>query len=308
MKVGYVGIFNEVVISKAYHNYGYTRATLIQLKKYFGNDNVEIITHKNNFNDYDALFIDEGANFENYKWNKIGGDFSKTISNLNQLNNYKGKIYYNKTKEIPDYNNLINKRKLNITNFKMPDFIPIDFILSSDKLALGDSHTTSVVEEGFAVKSINGKTLYSYIKDGLNIFVPDHIKHLRFYAGNIDIRFHFYRLNVNLSEIVLELEKQLLNLQLETIDIIQPLYIEPETREMSSTMGSYKGQFFYGSLEERQKIRDNFSKLLEEMCIRNSWNYLKWNNLILNENNVMDVTCMEPKRGPHLKYEYYMFK
>lgn len=302
-KIGYIGIFNEVVTSQSYHNFGWTNANMEQLKTIA--NRVEILNWKSDLNAWRYLFIDEGVNFSGESWNKIGGDFSKVIPKLEKLNNYRGICFHNKLREFPDYFDLIKKRKelAHLTYTPQFEIKSIDFIKT--KLILGDSHATSVMSPNWAVNSINGKTLFSFLRDGIKTFIPDSVEHLRFYAGNIDIRFHWTRLNQDLNIVALELETQLKSLGIK-IDLVQPLPIDPETRKQSSTMGSYLGRPYWGTFQERKINRDIWSNLLREMCSRNNWTYLEWPETITDANGALRIECMEPKRGPHLNPRFYM--
>jgi hypothetical protein len=316
MKIGYVGIFNEVAKTKRFHGWGYVRTNIGQLQDlgYV----VDVLNMDSDFNSYDKLFIDEGVNFTNLQWNKPGGDFTKVIPKLRQLAEYNGQIYFNANKEFPDYLDLISKRKLKLWNsdllqdnalsqIKNLKPLAIDFCLSSHNLILGDSHATSVWEKDWSITTINGKTLWSFLKDDIKSYVKPNNKVLRFYAANIDIRFHFHRLNIDLQTIANELENQLVALNID-VQLVQPLPIESETRLMSSTMGSYKGKPFYGSQLQRQLIRDTWSNLLQQMCTRHNWKYLMWSDELYDETRGLKISCMEPRRGPHLSPEFYLLK
>lgn len=302
-KIGLLGIFNEISTSKIHHGYGYIQTLIVQLESLLDKE-VVILNTESDLSDYKYLFIDEGVNFVNKSWNKIGGDFTKTLIKLEKLNNFEGKIFYNALKEIPDYQHMIEKRKLDAT-YKQKIFTAIDFISLTDKLVLGDSHSVSVHESGFAMNTINGKTMNGFLNESLKMYVPDNITHLRFYAGNIDIRFHFHRLNVDLNQFIDELENQLINLNLKQIDIVQPLPIEDESRKLPGT-GLYNGQPFYGTWEERNEIRNNFSNFLEDMCIRNKFTYIKWPSHFVDENNKLKFEIMEPRQSVHIKPIHYI--
>lgn len=302
-KIGLLGIFNEISTSKIYHGYGYIKTLIVQLESLL-NSEVIILNAESDLLDYTSLFIDEGANFTNKSWNKIGGDFTKTLIKLNKLNKFEGKIFYNALKDIPDYQDLVTKRKLNV-QYVQKTFTPIDFIILTNKLVLGDSHSVSVHTTDFAINTINGKSINGFLTEGLKTYIPSNIKHLRLYAGNIDIRFHFHRLNVNLMSLVNNLENQLLELNLQNVDIVQPLPIEDESRILPG-IALYKGKPFYGTWNERNDIRNTFSNLLEDMCKNNNFTYLKWPSYFVDENQKLKFEIMEPRQSVHIKPIYYM--
>jgi len=304
-KIGLFGVFNEVTNSEAYHSYGYVKCLKSQIK-YLLDKDVDVLNYKSDLSQYKYIFIDEGVNFINQTWNKIGGDFSKVISNIEKLNKFEGKIFYNKLKCIVDYQHLINKRNLDVTYLDNKKWIGINFLELTNKMVLGDSHSTSVFENGFAINTINGKTLNGFLEEGIKNFIPDNIDTLRLYAGNIDIRFHLHRLNVNLEEFVKRLEQQLNNLNI-NCEIVQPLFIEDESRKIPGS-GQYKKQNFYGTWNERNEIRNKLDILLSDMCRRNDFRYIVWPNDYVDLDGKLKFEYMEPKGSVHLSPKKYLFK
>jgi hypothetical protein len=302
-KIGLIGIFNEVVTSQAYHGYGYVSTLKAQIENLM-NYEVDILNYKSNIHNYKYLFIDEGVNFAN-SWNKIGGDFTRTLIKLNEFNSYEGGVYYNALRVLPDYQDMVKKRKLAIPYLKKDlDFFPIDFRVLSNGLILGDSHATSVYEPGWSINAVNAKTLHGFLKEGIKSYLTDNCKHLRFYAGNIDIRFHYKRLDVDLKQVIADLEQQLLDLNID-IDIVAPLAIEAESRVIPKSV-MYKAKPFYGTFEERDAIRKTFDQLLEQMCLKNGFKYLTWPESY-SENGKLKFSVMEPKSSIHLSPKFYMF-
>jgi hypothetical protein len=138
------------------------------------------------------------------------------------------------------------------------------------------------------------------------MYVPDHIESFRLYAGNIDIRFHFHRLNVDLKEFVDKLEQELLSLNISDIELVAPLYIENESRKLPGT-GLYKKQPFYGSWQEREDIRVEYTKLLEDISFKNGWKIIYCPKEYINEKGELDFKYMEPKGSVHLSPNYYLY-
>jgi hypothetical protein len=308
--IGYIGIFNDVVVSEAYHGFGWTRATKGQLEMM--GYHVDILDSDSDLSLYTELYIDEGVNFQDNKWNKIGGDFTKVEKKLTALNQWTGTIKYNSLRGFPTYTDLIEKRKLKSTLDLSPPKIfiePIVFADQTTKMVIGDSHATSVWEPNYALLSINGKTQHSYIGDGIINHIKPHIRTLRFYAGNIDIRFHIHRLNIDVKQYVKNLFLQLIELRKMGIivELVQPLPIEDESRKLPLT-GQYKGANFYGTCEERMAIRLEIDRLYRHLCEKWGIIYITWPKHYQEISGRLSFSYMEPKSSVHLSPKHYKYK
>ena len=322
--IGYIGIFNDVVTSPAYHGYGWTRATQGQLE--MAGYHVDILDSDSDLNMYDELYIDEGVNFEDKKWNKIGGDFTKVEKKLAALSKWSGTIKYNSLRGFPTYSDLVEKRKLKpLEDFNpilsstfhkewylQPPKVflePITFSELTTKMVVGDSHATSVWEPNYALLSINGKTQHSYVGDGIINHIKPHTKTLRFYAGNIDIRFHLHRLNIDIKQYVKNLLLQLIELRKRGIivELVQPLPIEDEARKLPLT-GQYKKKNFYGTCEERMAIRLEIDRLYRHLCEKWGIIYITWPTHYQEITGRLSQSFMEPKSSVHLSPKHYKYK
>jgi hypothetical protein len=95
---------------------------------------------------------------------------------------------------------------------------------------------------------------------------------LIFYAGNIDVRFHLHKYGEEgIDKLILELERQLLNLNLKSISLVKLIPIEDESRKLPGT-GLYKGKPFYGSKQLRLDLVNCFNEKLSYICLKNNWN------------------------------------
>ncbi|CAB4148241.1 hypothetical protein UFOVP520_20 [uncultured Caudovirales phage] len=301
MKIGMIGIVNNLSTRMSSHNAGWTYVSRSALETYF-NNKVEILDNSNNYENYDILVINEGVNYRQDVFNFFGGVQESQIDSLIKFSNFKGKIY---CVNIPiDYNILTTKRKelkhLDIV-FEKPDVINLNQV--SNKLVLGDSHSLSVYKQGYGISRNDGKTLHGFLKLGLKNFINESINDLIFYSGNIDIRFHLHQFGKSgIDKLILELERQLIDLNIKSISLVKLIPIEEESRKLPGT-GLYKGQPFYGSKELRSELVNYFNEKLNDICIKNNWNILSWK---FNYEN-LSFDFMEAKQSVHLRPSSYMF-
>lgn len=302
-----IGVMSNPVKSMNSHNGGWTLVCKSLVEEILKQE-VELLTEKDDWSGYDALVINEGINYKEGSYNFIGGVSESVKERLEMLLTFPGKIY-SISKNV-DYKLMCEKRKelTEYVGFKFPtiDFIDINSI-NSKKLILGDSHSVSVYQKGYKISRNDGKTLHGFLKVGLKNYIPDDIEELVFYAGNIDIRFHISRIGNNvqtMNELCLELERQLRELkQLKKISIVALLPIENESRKIPGT-GKYKGQNFFGSQSDRMANVRIINSWLEQHCIENGWEFLKWP---FNYDYELSFDYMEQKQSVHLRPTSYMF-
>lgn len=318
MKIAIVGVIQPPSVSLSSHNAGNTYAIKSMAEELFGSG-IEIQKDPLKWDDYDALLITEGVNYRTGKANLFGGVSDDLIQRLSALQNYLGDIYYFGP-EVPKYKELVDKR-LNGTviqgvEYKDPEMECLDAFLQKkiNRLVLGDSHSLSVFEKGWRLSRNDGKTMHGFLKEGLKSYVDGNVKHLRFYAGNIDVRHHLCRKfragelhrKTAIHEMVLELSNQLSALALESVEVVSLLPIEDDSRKIPKT-GYYEGKPFYGSVSEREYCVKVFNESLEEMCNFNGFKFLKWEGL-QDIYGLLDFDKMESKQSVHLAPKSYMFK
>jgi len=152
-----------------------------------------------------------------------------------------------------------------------PSYFQKDY--KTNKLTFGDSHAISAWLEGSKCSRNDGLTLNGAISRGFDTFIDemkmDEINTLRFYLGNIDVRHHLCRLFPDVKEACFEAENLARNYVHEVlrtknkynvkhVGIVELLPIEHECRRLPKT-GNYKGQPFWGTAEERMKVRKAFN-------------------------------------------------
>lgn len=306
MKIALVGILNNPVRAFRSHNAGQTYVIKKVIESKY-NQECEILTHKDDWNNYDILFITEGVNFTPGQFNLFGGVTDQLTTRLKNLHEFKGKVY--STSGDLDYNILIEKREaLHEFNFTFKDIENFDISNINNKLALGDSHILSAYKPGYGISKNNAKTLRGFLKKGLRSYVSSNITDLIFYAGNIDIRFLAHNPNRKetptefICETIKRLESQLLDLKLEKITCIKLIPIEDISRRIPKA-DQIDGLNFYGSFEERQNSVNYFNTKLEEMCIKNNFQVNSWN---FNYSEPLDFNYMESIKSVHIRPSSYM--
>lgn len=298
-----IAIMGNVPTSKTSHNAGWALVCKSILSNALDSE-VEILNVKDDWDEYDLLIINEGVNYKPGSYNFIGGVDEKVLLRLEKLNNYKGRIV---AMNLPvDYNEMCQKRNelkhLSCVHKNIP---VLDLLGASDKLVLGDSHTISAFKPGHTISRNDGKTLNGFLKIGIKNYIPENMKELIFYAGNIDIRFHIDRFHgvITIDDLVERLEEQLSELKLDKISVVGLIPIETEERKIPKS-GQHKGNNFYGSREIRTHYVKYFNECLIDMCKYNDWEFLEWN---FNYELELPLHAMESRQSVHIRPEYYMF-
>lgn len=313
MKIGLTGILSKPSTRLSSHNAGNTFYVKSKIEEKFGLQ-VDIVDMEES-EDFDTIVLTEGVNFRKGIFNLFGGVSEGLISRLRALDRFTGDLYSFGPEDI-DYTPLVEKRIPDL-EFKMPRITKLtenDFDCS--RFILGDSHSLSVYEKGYALSRNDGKTLHGFLRDGIAKYLPTvDLDVFRFYAGNIDIRHHLCRLYSEgqefkaIDSMIDDLENQLSDLTLEgvnSIEIVELLPIENESRKLPKT-GYFEGKPFHGSWYLRDRAKNYFNLKLLEMCERNGFNFLKWPDMT-NEYGELDFKYMEARQSVHIAPKYYMFK
>lgn len=185
-----------------------------------------------------------------------------------------------------------------------------ELVLDIQRVVLGDSHSISRYYANTVVRRHDGLTLHGLLERGIDTYLSDfsYIPHLVINAGNVDIRHHLLRQidPVNSTrKLVTDLAIQLQDLQnigvIGTYEVTAPYPIEYEGRKIPQT-GFYKGTPFFGSREERDKIR---SLMTNEMKYQIE-NVHEWpENWYLMNPEDYARTYMEKPGSVHLSPEFY---
>lgn len=298
MKIGMVGIISNPVTSLNSHNGGWTICCNKIIENKFGRK-ADVLTEKDDWNQYDILIINEGVNYREGVYNFFGGVQDKTKDKLLKLYNFKGDTY--SINEEVDYNHMCLRRKELISyssyDFKIPTIVFSD---ESRNLILGDSHSISIIKDGYAISRNDGKTLFGFLKDPSSYYNANGVDNLITYFGNIDIRFHLPRQNDPI-EATLELVDRYISWCKSSGAVPTCLLpIETEDRKIPGT-GLYNGKPFYGSRELRMELVSNFNHYLKDSID----NCLTWPEYWYDKD--YDFTQeMESRQSVHLKPKSYM--
>lgn len=285
---GMVGIMNNPAESMNSHSAGWNMI----IKEFIGN--CTILNEKDDWNRYDALYVNHGLNFKPGLYNIIGGINEGVITRLKKLNNFGG------FKPKPlfsvdgfDPTDFINKRNINYSFTKniMPWSIPI-----RANVVIGDSHAISVWPgTTHGINRLDGKTLYGFLKNPIYFDRKDII----LYFGNIDVRFHLCRQPDPFYAAEMLIDRYMEYAEPQDAKICHLLPVEDESRKIPGT-GLYKGQKFFGSQQLRQKLVD----FINEKMTRDYHKSIPWPDWFMKDGK-MNMEIMEPRQSVHIRPKYY---
>lgn len=289
MKTGIIGILNNPAQSDNSHSAGWN--------KYVARvcNNADILTEKDNWDDYDYLIICHGPNYKSGSYNVIGGINEKHYLRLEKLNNFKGIIDSLDDFSVIDFQ---NKRKLK-TNYVIN--YNVITLPKQSNLIIGDSHSLSIQKDGYEISRNDGKTLHGFLKDPSKFYDRYNYDKVLIYFGNIDIRFHLPRLENPVQETINLAKKYVKYCKENEITPTCLLPIESEERKMPGT-GLYKGQKFFGFRELRMELVCIFNSILLENfddCI--NWPS-EWYDL---DPSFYESKVMEPRQSVHIRPKFY---
>ena len=307
MKIGMLGIINNLSTRVYSHNAGWTLVTKKILSDYYRQE-VDVVSNTDDFDQYDILIINEGVNFKPGSFNFFGGASNRQVKALKKLSSYYGRLL--SLNHPVDYSIPCKKRKdlEECRDLKFPKCDVLDLTTLSDSIIIGDSHSISAFKPGRTIKRMDGKTLHGALKVGLENLIPHGQKDVQFYFGNIDVRFHFHRFGGlrSVREILEEFRNQVTDLHHKGYKITLTHLIPPEdeSRKIPST-GKYKGQNFFGSKAYRARYVLYFNFILDLIAKDLGLEVEKWHHLkIIDELSFDD---MESRQSVHLRPSSYMY-
>lgn len=306
-KVGMLGVLTNLGTRLYSHNAGWTYVTRSILSERLGY-NVDIVSNTDDFDKYDALIINEGANFKPGVFNFFGGVQDRQIDALKKFSAYKGNVLY--LNDFADYTIPCKKRKdlSDYADLTFPKGRVIDITKYGNSVIVGDSHSISAWEPGRTINRLDGKTLNGALKIGLKNLIPTKDqKNVQFYFGNIDVRFHFNRFGGldAIDEIFKRYADQLTDLKKEgyNITLTHLIPVEDEIRKIPGT-GKYLGKNFFGSQVERLEYVKYFNNLIEQTAKSLDLKVARWTNL---DYNGLSFDDMESRQSVHLRPSSYMY-
>lgn len=281
------------------------------------------------YSKYDIVAVyhgnDWGGSLNMYGGVKGYGNIDSLIS----LSKFKGEVWSLAIK-FPKYSEMI-KPRLEKSEDSHPDWKKVDwkrlseiestaiqkdtnlFIKDCTKIVFGDSHAISMYRPKWMVNSVPFKTLHGALKAGFESFLKYDRQYtdIEIYFGNIDIRHHLCRQkdpDQATKDIVLRYidECDKLSYKYRTnIKIWEPLPIENESRKLPKT-GYYDGTPFYGSWEERNRIRNLFIDELDTKLHNNKGvSLFRWTKPLINAKGELDFESMEKPQSIHLSRKAY---
>ena len=317
MKIGIIGIVQNPSRRLTSHNAGWTYALRSQLRNKYNTD-VDILTEKDEWNDYDILYITEGVNYRHNVWNLFGGVSPKLVERINKLLEYKRGDLYFYGDQAPDYMNLVKSRNLlYFEDLLFPPIKAVTTIVETDNIVIGDSHAISVYEDDYNIQRHDGQTLHGALRKGLHTYLDkDKVYNkVRFYFGNIDVRHHLCRLypdkdrriheiKVLVGDYLYQCEKLIKNGNCKQIEIVSLLPIENESRKIPKT-GYYDGKPFWGSQNDRIEAMTIFNVYMHKQLILNKYiSIVLWDKF---ESSVeLNFKNMEQGQSVHLAPHSYM--
>jgi len=256
------GTFNKIPKKKNSHGYGWARTW---------SENLNVgINHEGN--PAEVIYVDHGVNFGG-GLNLFGGfndELKQRIDNFLLANEV-----YSLDIPMPEYGNMLAKRKdvkdkewcaqVQAKCWNAKTLLSTD--LDTEWLTIGDSHTAAFAPKGSMVIKTDGLTLngqinnnFQYIKD--HIWKCNNLKGITMSFGNIDVRHHLCRLNVDPRDMWIDWFRFGDSLGID-VEYSTPWPIEFEGRRLPKT-GYYRDQPFWGSREDRviqlERIIETFEK------------------------------------------------
>jgi hypothetical protein len=255
------GTFNKIPRKKNSHGYGWARTWGENLHLEINHDG-DYIPH---------LYLDHGVNFGG-SINLFGGfnsDLKKRIDNF-----LLAEQVFSLDIPMPEYGNMLAKRKdvedkewcarVQKKCDEAKTLVSTD--LDKEWLTIGDSHSAAFANWDSMIVKTNGLTLNGLIQSDFE-YIKEHMAKcnnligITLCFGNIDIRHHLCRLNIDYRDMWIDLKRFGDSLPI-PVEYAVPWPIEFEGRRLPKT-GYYKGQPFYGSLYERQKVLNGIIETMD---------------------------------------------
>ncbi len=240
---------------------GYGLIATKMVKDFFRDDQVDVNVSPETWNEYDALFVCEGVNFVPGSFNVPGGPQPLHYEKMKAMGNYKGIVKFINNQF--DFEGFNKRLKIEDVNFPSGNFIDL-FNWSGNKTrkcVVGDSHALSVWRPTYGLNFTPGRTLHGFLKRNTPELMNEVFDEVVLYFGNIDLRFHLMR-QENPAAATGDLFRRYIEFasQLNNVTLVNLLPVEHESRKIPGT-GLYKKQPFFGTRQERQRLRDTANRI-----------------------------------------------
>lgn len=327
-KVGITHLLSNITTRDGSHKGGWTRLLKCQLFN-LGFHNVTVLTNKNHLSEFDVIIFDLGAEFSG-SLNMFGGLDEKVFKRLSEIKDFKGKLFSWKN-DLPSIASLDGRRTNASTceAFKAtaPTFLrEVQDVLNTanvfqhayktKKVLIGDSHTPSVWTPEFMIERRDGRTLKGMVDNGtihkiVNTNFRFHgmdIDTVHVHCGSIDVRHHAMRESSGF-EYIANLTSQLLQKLMDISDakliVTHTMGIEDESRDLPKT-GYFKGTPFFGSWAARDKCRQIFNAVMDELPkMDHDSEVIQLPNYFFDEAGKLRFDVMEVPQSVHLSPEHY---
>jgi len=107
-----------------------------------------------------------------------------------------------------------------------------------------------------------------------------------------------------LTKMMEQYERALQESGMKTIEVVQALPIENESRKLPKT-GYYKDAPFAGSWQERTALVELMNRMIVEMCDRNGWSTWQHSEAYKNPIGELSFDVMEKPKSVHIAREFY---
>ena len=331
MKIAIDQVVGTVSPRPTSHKGGWAYLWANQFKHYLnqlgeGGVEIKVLHNDEPWDDCDLILLDHGMEFTGETLNLFGGAQDEPAKRLNRLIEHSCEKLVSLDRPMPDYGSLGKGRlkacsdlwrntdwdAISVACSKMDNFTQQKMGKVFNHLLLGDSHSFSMYKPGMVVSRNDGQTLFGALKQGLKSFIKpfDDVKNLTLYFGNIDIRHHLMRQSDpfgSLDSMLDEYFKQIKDLGMDSIELIETLPIENESRRLPKT-GYYKGTPFAGTWAERTKLHQLWNIRLDQFVRRNpELNAILYKHpeVYKNSKGELDFDVMEKPKSVHLARLYY---
>ena len=282
---------------------GYGLIATKMVKDFFRDDQVDVNVSPETWNEYDALFVCEGVNFVPGSFNVPGGPQPLHYEKMKAMGNYKGIVKFINNQF--DFEGFNKRLKIEDVNFPSGNFIDL-FNWYGNKTrncVVGDSHALSVWRPTYGLNFTPGRTLHGFLKRNTPELMNEVFDEVVLYFGNIDLRFHLMR-QENPAAATGDLFRRYVEFasQLNNVTLVNLLPVEHESRKIPGT-GLYKKQPFFGTREERQRLRDTANRIMNNSGLKT----IQWPDEWVDEDGTKMLDILEMKQSVHLKPKHYPF-
>ena len=282
---------------------GYGLIATKMVKDFFPEDQIDVNVSPETWQDYDALFVCEGVNFVPGSFNVPGGPQPLHYEKMKAMGNYKGIVKFINNQF--DFEGFNKRLKIEDVNFPTGNFVDLFnwYGNKTKKCVIGDSHALSVWRPTYGLNFTPGRTLHGFLKRNTPELMNEVFDETILYFSNIDIRFHLMRQD-NPAAATGDLFRRYVDFakQLNNVTLVEPLPIEHESRKIPGT-GLYKKQPFFGTREERIRIRDIACRIINNSGLKT----IQWPEEWIDSDGTKMLDILESKQSVHLRPKHYPF-